>query len=333
MRALITGGGGFLGSHIAGLLHARNDEVVVLGRNRYPHLESNGTRTIQADLRDAQAVARACEGMDCVFHVGALVGIWGKRRDYWSINVDGTRNVIEGCRKHGVPKLVYTSSPSVVFDEGEMCGVDESQPYPPNHLAAYPETKAAAERLVLAANGSGLATIALRPHLIWGPGDSHLIPQVIAQAREGRLVQVGDGTSRVDVTYIDNAADAHLLAADALDPSAACAGKAYFLSQGEPVQLWPWLAEILDAVGAPAVRRSISFRTAYWLGAALELFHRAVGSKRQPWMTRFLATQLSKSHYFDITAARRDLGYRPRVATSEGIRRLIASLTSGPQAT
>lgn len=279
MRALITGGGGFLGSHIAGLLRARNDEVVVLGRRCYPQLERKGTRTIQADLRDGQAVARACEGMDCVFHVGALVGIWGKRCDYWSINVDGTRHVIEGCRRHGVSKLVYTSSPSVVFDDREMCGVDESQPYPANHLAAYPETKAAAERLVLAANGAQLATIALRPHLIWGPGDSHLIPQVIAQAREHRLVQVGDGTSRVDITYVDNAAEAHVLAADVLEPSAACAGKAYFLSQGEPVQLWPWLAEILDAVGAPGVTRSISFRTAYWLGAALELVHRAVGSK------------------------------------------------------
>jgi nucleoside-diphosphate-sugar epimerase len=331
MRALITGGGGFLGGHIARLLHERGDEVVAVGRRAYPLLERMGAGTIQADLRNPDAIARACEGIDCVFHVGALVGIWGRRADYWRTNVEGTRNVIEGCRRHGVRKLVYTSSPSVVFDEGELCGVDESQPYPLRYLAAYPETKAAAERLVLAANGPTLATIALRPHLIWGPGDPHLIPQVVSQARERRLVQVGEGTSRVDITYIDNAAEAHVRAADALGPSAPCAGRAYFVSQGEPVLLWPWLNDILSAVGVPAVTRSISYRTAYWLGAVLEAAHRAVGSRRQPWMTRFLATQLSKSHYFDISAARRDLGYQPTIPTSEGLRRLLASMTSGSE--
>lgn len=327
MKALVTGGGGFLGSRIVQMLHARGDNVVVLGRRAHPHLERNGTRTVQADLRDARAVARACQGADCVFHAGGLVGIWGTRRQFWEINVDGTRNVIDGCRMHHVPKLVYTSSPSVVFGEDELCGADESQPYPSSYLAAYPESKAAAEQMVLGSNGPKLATVALRPHLIWGPGDPHLIPRVIAQAREGRLVQVGDGTSRVDITYIDNAAEAHILAADALGPSTPCAGRAYFLSQGEPVTLWPWLNDILAAVGVPRVVRSISYRTAYWLGAFLEIAYCVARSRREPWMTRFLATQLSKSHYFNISAARHDLGYNPRVPTAEGVRRLLASLT------
>ncbi len=326
MKALVTGGGGFLGSRIAQMLHARGDDVIVLGRRRYPHHDKAGIKTIQADLRDATAVAKACEGMDCVFHAGALTGIWGKRKAFWEINVDGTRHVIDACRQHGVPRLVHTSTPSVVFGEDELCGVDESQPYPRHYLADYPETKAVAEQMVLAANALTLATVALRPHLIWGPGDPHLIPRVIERARRRRLVQVGDGKNLVDVTYIDNAAEAHLLAADALKPGAPCAGRAYFISQGEPVVLWPWLNEILAAVGAPEVTRTVSYRTAHRVGGTLERIYGFVRVEREPWMTRFLAAQLAMSHYFNIEAAARDFGYRPGVTAGEGVRRLAASL-------
>jgi nucleoside-diphosphate-sugar epimerase len=326
MKALVTGGGGFLGSRIVQMLHARGDEVTALGRGRYPHHERVGINTIQADLLDTEAIHRACEGMDAVFHAGAVPGIWGRRKTYWNTNVRGTENVIAACRARGVPKLIYTSTPSVVFGRDELCGVDESQPYPDRYLAYYPETKAAAERMVLAANGPTLASVALRPHLIWGPGDPHLIPRVIARAREGKLVQVGPGDNLVDVTYIDNAAEAHLLAEDRLRPGAPCAGKAYFISQGEPVRLWPWLNEILAAAGAPTVSRSISYRTAHRIGALLEVVHRLLGSAKEPRMTRFLASQLAKSHYFNIEAAKRDLGYEPRVSTTEGVARLVAWL-------
>jgi nucleoside-diphosphate-sugar epimerase len=223
-------------------------------------------------------------------------------------------------------KLIHTSTPSVVFGEDDLCGVDESQPYPTRYLADYPETKAVAEQMVLAANSPNLATVALRPHLIWGPGDPHLIPRVIDRARRGRLVQVGDGKNLVDITYIDNAAEAHVLACDALAPGARCAGRAYFISQGEPVVLWLWLNEILTAVGAPNVIRTVSYRTARRLGAALEGLYRATRIITEPRMTRFLASQLAKSHYFNIEAARRDFGYRPRVIAAEGVRRLVASL-------
>ncbi len=324
MKVLVTGGGGFLGSRITQMLHARGDEVTVLGRRRYPHHEKAGIQTIQADLRDAGAVARACEDMDIVFHVAGLTGIWGKRAAFWDVNVSGTRNVIEGCRVHGVGRLVYTSSPSVVFVEEDMCGVDESHPYPKRYLTHYAETKAAAERSVLAVNAPAPATVALRPHLIWGPGDPHLIPRVIARARTKRLIQIGDGRNLVDITYVDNAAEAHLQAADALAPGAACAGRAYFISQGEPVSLWPWLNEILAMVGVPPVTRVISYRMAHRIGAILEGVYRLVGATREPDMTRFLATQLAKSYYFNISAARRDFGYHPRISTKEGMDRLIA---------
>jgi len=328
MKALVTGGNGFLGSAIVRMLHARGDNVAILCRTRYDHIAPCVSRVFQADLRNPQAVRAACQGVDVVFHVAALTGIWGPRREFHSINVEGARNVIDACLANGVTKLVYTSSPSVVFGREELCGVDESQPYPDRYLAAYPESKAAAERLVLEANDASLATVALRPHLIWGPGDPHLMPRVIQRAREGKLLQVGDGTNLVDITYIDNAAEAHLLAADALRPGAPCAGRAYFISQGEPVSLWPWLNQILAAVDAPTAVRRISFSAAYSVGALLEAAYCLVGARSEPRMTRFLACQLAKSHYFNITAARRELGYKPRISTQEGIERFLSGCSA-----
>ena len=327
MKALVTGGGGFLGSCIVGMLHDRGDDVTAFGRRRYPHLDALGINTIQGDLRDTDAVRAAGRGMDVVFHVAGLPGIWGTRRSFWETNVDGTANVIDSCRVNGVRKLIYTSSPSVVFGDQPLCGVDESQPYPSRFLAHYPASKAAAEQMVIRANGDDLATVALRPHLIWGPGDPHLLPRVVERAKRGQLLQVGDGSNRVDITYIDNAAEAHLLAADALQDGKPCAGKAYFISQGEPVLLWPWLNEMLQAAGAPPVTRSISHANARRLGAVLETIYRLLRLSREPRMTRFLADQFADSHYFDISAAERDLGYRPKISTAEGMKRWAASLS------
>lgn len=323
MKALVTGGGGFLGSHIAKALKRRGDEVTVLGRRDYPALRELGIHLVRSDVCDAARVDRACAGMDVVFHTAALPAIWGRTREFERTNVDGTRVVIEACRRAGVRRLVHTSTPSVVFGEEEIRGGNESLPYPARYLAEYPRTKAIAEQMVLAANDGKLATVALRPHLIWGPGDPHLIPRVVARARAGALIQVGDGSNRVDITYIDNAVDGHLAAADALETNPACRGRAYFLSQGEPVPLWPWLVDLLSRIGAPGPKRVIGYRTAYGLGAALEAVWGMLRLSGEPRMTRFLAAQLAKSHYFDISAARRDLGYSPRVSTTEGAERLV----------
>lgn len=321
MMALVTGGGGFLGGAIVRLLRGRGDGVTVLGRGRYPALDALGVRTVQGDIRDRAAVRAACAGADVVFHVAAKAGVWGSRREYWSINVDGTQNVIDACRDLGTRLLVYTSTPSVVSGSQELCGVSESQPYPRKYLCAYAESKAAAERLVLAANGEDLKTVALRPHLIWGPGDPHLVPRLLDRARRNALVRVGDGTNRVDLTYIDNAAHAHLLAADALAESSSCAGHAYFISDGEPVVLWDWLAQVIRSAGLPPVKKSVFFKNAYRIGATLEIIHRLLPLFGEPRLTRFVATQLAKSHYFDISAARRDLAYAPIVSPAEGLER------------
>ncbi len=324
-RALVTGGGGFLGTAICRMLHERGDQVVACGRQDYPHLQELGIATRQVDLRDAMAVDAVCAGMDIVYHAGAIAGIWGPRRLFWDTNYEGTRHVIAACRRHGVGRLVYTSSPSVVFGDGDLCAVDESWPYPAHYSAHYPASKGAAERAVLAAHGQELATVALRPHLIWGPGDRHLIPRIVDRARRGRLRQVGDGTNRVDIVYVDNAATAHLQAGDILAAGGACGGKPYFISQGEPVVLWSWVNELLDALGAPRVERAVSYAAARRIGGVLEVAYRLLGIRSEPPMTRFLAAQLAKSHYFDISGARRDFGYVPTVTTAEGLERLVAA--------
>lgn len=328
MTALVTGGGGFLGLAIVRQLRARGHAVRAFQRGHYPALDAFGVESVRGDLTDAQAVAAAARGADVVFHVAARAGVWGRYRDFHGPNVAGTQNVIDACRLHHVPRLVFTSSPSVVFDGRDESGIDEAAPYPPRYLANYPRTKAMAERLVLAANGPDLATVALRPHLIWGPADPHLVPRVVARARAGRLRLVGNGLNLVDSTYVDNAAAAHVLAADRLAPGAPSAGRAYFLSNGEPLGMAELINRILAAAGLPPVTRTISARAAYAAGAVLELAHALLRRNAEPAMTRFVARQLAAAHWFDLTAIRRDLGYEPAISIDEGMRRLAASLRS-----
>jgi nucleoside-diphosphate-sugar epimerase len=327
VNALVTGAGGFLGQYIVEQLVARGDKVRALCRGTYAALDALGVETVRGDLTDRDATLAACRGMDAVFHVAGKTGIWGAWSDYYRVNVVGTRYVVEGCIAHGVRRLVYTSTPSVIFDASDQKGVDESVPYPKRWLCHYPHSKALAEQHVLAASGAGeLLTCSLRPHLIWGPRDQHLIPRLIARARSGRLSRVGNGENLIDVIYVENAAEAHLLAADALCPGSPVAGRAYFLSQGEPVNCWQWLGQVLSAAGLPPVGRSISFSAAWALGTALEAAYALLRIKSEPPMTRFLAAQLAKSHYFNISRARNDFGYRARVSTAEGMARRAADL-------
>jgi len=324
-RVLVTGGGGFVGGAIVRALLRRGDEVTVLGRRRYPRLEALGVRCIRGDLADKQAVMAAAAGSTLVFHVAAKAGIWGRRADYHAANVIGTENVLAACRACGIPYLVHTSTPSVVFAGRDIEGGD-TLPYADRFLCHYAATKAKAERLVLEANSGNLRTVALRPHLVWGPGDTNLIPRLLDRARRGRLVRVGDGRNRVDISYIDNVVDAHLLAARELMGRGRNAGRGYFISQGEPVNLWDWIGDFLERAGAPPVTKAIGYRAAYLTGALFECLYTVFRVESEPPMTRFLAEQLAKSHWFSIAGAGRDFGYVPGTSAAEGMERLVAAL-------
>ncbi|MDQ6976091.1 MAG: NAD-dependent epimerase/dehydratase family protein [Mariprofundaceae bacterium] len=317
-RALVTGGGGFLGHAIVHVLQQRGVEVLSFSRCHH----DTGSRHICGDICDGQAVADAVSGCDTVFHVAAKAGVWGAWKEYEKINVQGTQHVIDACRTHAVQRLVYTSSPSVIFDGNDMEGVDESVPYPNHYHAHYPKSKAIAERLVCAANKADLATVSLRPHLIWGPNDQHLVPRILAKARKGALRRIGCRPCLVDTIYIDNAAEAHVCAAEHLSVGNALAGRSYFISNGEPIPLWDMVNRILVAGNIPPVNQTISANAAYALGTILEHAYRVLRVKKEPPMTRFIAKELSTAHWFNIAAARRDFNFQPRISIDEGMQRL-----------
>jgi len=329
MKALVTGGGGFLGRRLVELLLQQGEEVTVVARSHYPEVEALGARCVQADLRDKGKLVGAVQGHDVVFHVASRTGFWGKRgaNDYWAINVDGTNNLLEVMDTVGVPRLVYTSTPSVVGYAQDVANGPQDLPYADPHESIYPASKAAAEAEVLGANHPGLASVSLRPHLIFGPGDNHLVPRLVDRAAAGKLPIIGDGQARVDVTFIDNAAWAHIDAANALiGHNAPCAGKAYFIGNESPVLLYGWINEILDGLGHPPVTKTLSRDTARRLAAAVEWAWNNLPMPGEPRLTPFLVDGMARDHWYDPEPARRDLGYHPRVDMPTAMKATIAWL-------
>ncbi|MCL2457504.1 MAG: NAD-dependent epimerase/dehydratase family protein [Desulfobulbus sp.] len=325
-KVTVTGGGGFIGKALVRALVGRGIEVSVIGRNTYPDLAALGVHCVRGDIRERDSIADALHGCDTVFHVAAKAGVWGPKEEYCAINFAGTTNVIAACQAQKVGRLIYTSTPSVVFDRDDLAGVDESTPYTTRPLCAYAASKILAEQAVLAANCPELQTIALRPHLVWGPEDGHLIPRLLARGRAGALRIVGSGDNRVDIAYIDNVVHAHLLAAENLCASGSGSGQAFFIGQEAPVPLWEWINGLFVRLGIPSVTRKTPLAVAYGAGMLLEGIYGALGAVNEPRMTRFLACQLAKSHWFSHRKAEQLLGYRPLVSTEEGLERLVAWL-------
>jgi 2-alkyl-3-oxoalkanoate reductase len=332
MKALVTGGGGFLGLYIVEQLLEDGVDVRVLCRQRYERLDQLGVKWVQGDIQNAATVESACDGVDVVFHVAAVPGIWGPWKMFHGINTLGTQNVITGCQKHGVRKLVHTSSPSVIFDGHDHVDADESLPYPTKFLSHYPHSKALAEQAVLAANSPELATCALRPHLIWGPRDTQLVPRLIQRAKSGRLRLVGDGANLISMAYVENVAAAHVQAVNSLEPGSNVAGQVYFINESEPVNCGEWINTLLGRAGLPPVQKRISAKAAFRIGAVCEGIWSVLRLGGEPPMTRFLAGQLASSHSYRIGKAVRDFGYAPRVSVEEGLRRVepeLKQLSSG----
>jgi nucleoside-diphosphate-sugar epimerase len=326
MKILVTGGAGFLGQALVRRLLLRGDEVRFFSRSDAPSLVEAGAEAVLGDVRDAEAVRGAVKGCEAVVHCAALIGDGGRFEDYFRTNVEGTQHVIDACRAHGVPKLVFTSSYAVVHGGEDLEGVDERQPYPKKFLAPYPHTKALAEQRVLAANDRALATVALRPHLVWGPGDTQLLPRAVARALAGALRFPRGPQKLIDSTYIDDAVNAHLLAVDRVAPGAVCAGRAFFITQGSPLPMTEFVSRVLAAVGvAPPPSGRLTPRMLYFVGQLVDAAYSVPGLRtREPPLTRFLARQATTAHWFDIGAARRDLDYEPTVSIDEGLRRLSA---------
>ena len=323
----MTGGTGFLGRRLVERLISNGRIVTIFGRTRAPDLEKRGVTFIEGSLTDPAAIEAACKGMSTVFHIAARVGVWGRYQEFHAVNVEGTRALLDGCRRHGVCRLIHTSSPSVIYNGRPLAGADESLPLTKQCPSPYPLTKAIAERDVLEANTKGLRTIALRPHLIWGVGDPHLIPRLLARARSGRLRIVGNGDNRVDMVHVENAVDAHLAAEAALDTNpASVSGRAYFITNNEPVVLWQWINALLGALGIPPVERRISLPIARTVGLGCEIAWRLLPLRGEPPMTRFIADELATDHWFSMAAAMRDLSYSPRISMEAGTRELITSL-------
>ncbi len=331
MRVLVTGGGGFLGKAIAGLLVEKGFDVISYSRNEYPELKKLGVKHLKGDLNNITALTDAMEGCDSVFHVAAKAGIWGPYEEFYNANVTGTENVLIACRKLGIKKLVYTSTPSVVFSDGGIEGGDESLPYPDKCDSHYQKTKTIAEKMVLKANNQNLSTVSLRPHLIWGPGDHHFLPRLVSKARAGKLRIIGNAPNLVDSVYIDNAALAHLQAFEKLYPGSPVAGKAYFITQGEPLPIADLINKILKAANAPLVTKKIPFKLANIAGSVFEFVYTVLDIKTEPPLTKFVVKQLSTPHWFNISSAKKDFGYTPVISTEEGMNRLSEWLTLNPE--
>jgi nucleoside-diphosphate-sugar epimerase len=334
LKALVTGAGGFVGGAVARALRARGDEVRSFSRSPHPELCALGVDHHCGDIAEQLAVEDAVRGTEVVFHAAAKVAAGGRYADFHATNVRGTENVIAACRQCGVPALVYTSTPSVTFGLTDLEGVDESIGYSDHHDALYGRTKAEAERLLLAAAANELGTVALRPHLVWGPGDTSLLPRLVQRGRNGTLRRIDAPAKLTDVTYIDDAVQAHLLAAERLLAGGAAAtrvsGNAYFINSGEPVDIWDFIDQLLAAAGVPPIEKRVSLRAAMAAGWVFEKLHALTGARGDPRMSRWIVRELTTARWFDISAARRDLGYEPRVSLDEGMRRLTAWLEDHP---
>lgn len=321
MKVLVTGGGGFLGSAIVRQLLARGDDVTIAARSAYPDIVALGVRQVRGDLADPAVALEATSGQDAVIHTAAKAGIWGDYDDYYRSNVVATRHVVEACATHGVERLVYTSTPSVTFDGRDHIGGGPDLPYATKFKSHYQRTKCEAEQLVLAS--SEVRVVALRPHLIWGPGDPFILPGVIERQMAGKFARVGDGTNEIDLTYIDNAAHAHVLALDHVDD---IAGRAFFISDARPVNLWSFIDELFEALDLPPVTRKVPAGLAYAVGGLLEGTYRLLGKSEEPRMTRWGAQNLTTSHWYDMTPAREAFGYEPIVDRAVAWERTIEDL-------
>ncbi|MBI5354597.1 MAG: SDR family NAD(P)-dependent oxidoreductase [Chloroflexi bacterium] len=321
MKALVTGATGFLGGALARRLYSMGWAVTALGRNaaKLGQLESEGMHTLQHDLKDKKAMSDACKDQEIVFHCAALPSPWGNFETFYQANVIGTRNVIRGCEEHKEKRLVHVSTPSLYFGYASRINVKETDTLP-EPVSNYAATKILAEQELDEASARGLATIAIRPRALFGPGDTVIFPRLIPRLQSGRLPILGDGENVVDLTYIDNVVDALLLCAES---PAKTLGKKYNISNGEPVKIWKLVERICAELNLQRPKRKISYQTANAAASVIEFIYRLIPTQPEPPLTRMSVSMLAHSTTLDISAARNELGYKPRVSVDEGVERFM----------
>ncbi len=326
IKVLVTGGGGFLGMAIVKRLLENGYSVSSFSRSEYPEFQALGVQAFRGDLADRDSVSSAVENQDIVIHSGALAGFWGPAKNFYHSNVLGTQNIVDACLEFKVKKLLYISSASVVFSGKDIENGGPDIPYPKKHQNHYSRTKRLGEKLVLEANNEALKTISLRPHIILGPGDKHILPRLIDRAKSGKLRIIGNGRNFIDIVYIDNLVDACMCTLEAMDNSSECLGKSYFITNGQPVLLWDFINELLSGINQTRITKKIPAPVALVIAKTLTGITRILIPAKEPVLTPYLVKELSQNHWFNIEYSKRDLGYDPKVSNKETLEKLIQGL-------
>jgi nucleoside-diphosphate-sugar epimerase len=321
VKVLVTGTGSLLLGGIASELVRRGDDVVCLQRRPSAFTGHQNAHEVLADIRDADAVVAAAQGCDAIIHGAARVGVIGSQKEFYDANVTGTKNILQAAEQHNISRLVFVSTPSVAHTGNSLIGAPAGEAEIGRSRSYYAESKAIAERAVLSARSNQLAVVAVRPHLVWGPGDMQLVGRIVDRAASGRLAVIGTGDALVDSTYIDNAVSAHVAALDALHIGSACDGKAYIVSNGEPRTVNELMRSMCESAGVPFEPRHLSLALGVRLGSLIERLWPMMRSSEPP-LTRFIAEQLGTAHWFDQRAVQQDLGWIPHVSLDEGFQRL-----------
>ena len=321
MKVLVTGTGSLLLGGIASELVRRGDDVVCLQRRPSAFIGHQNAHEVLADICDAEAVVAAAHGCDAIIHGAARVGVVGSQKDFYDTNVLGTINILQATEQHNISRLVFVSTPSVAHTGDSIIGAPAGEAKIGRSRSYYAESKAIAERTVLNARNEHLAVVAVRPHLVWGPGDTQLVGRIVDRAASGRLAVIGTGNALVDSTYIDNAISAHIAALDALHIGSACDGKAYVVSNGEPRTVNELMRSMCESAGVSFEPRHVSLAMGIRLGSLIERLWPLMRSSEPP-LTRFVAEQLGTAHWFDQRAVQEDLGWTPHVSLDEGFHHL-----------
>ena len=321
MKVLVTGTGSLLLGGIASELLRRGDEVVCLQRRPVAFVGHQNAQEVLADICDAEAVTLAAKGCDAIIHGAARVGVVGSQKEFYDTNVRGTENILRVTEQHNISRLVFVSTPSVAHTGHSLVGAPAGGAEIGRSRSFYAESKAIAERTVLNARNERLAVVAIRPHLVWGPGDTQLVGRIVERAASGRLAVIGTGNALVDSTYIDNAISAHIAALDALHIGSACDGNAYVVSNGEPRTVNELMRSMCESAGVTFEPRHLSLALGIRLGSLIERVWPLMRSSEPP-VTRFVAEQLGTAHWFDQRAVQKDLQWAPTVTLDEGFERL-----------